>query len=42
MTGFKNKATYLMCTTLNINKELRRLDEAINTKLVPSFLDNKL
>ena len=41
-TGFKHKATYLMRTPPNINEELRRLDDAINNKLIPSFTENKL
>ena len=41
-TGFKHKVTYLMRTTPNINKELRRLDDASNNKLIPSFTENKL
>ena len=40
-TGFKQKVTYLMRTTPNINKQLRRLDDAINNKLIPSFTENK-
>ena len=40
-TGFKHKVTYLMRITPNINEELRRLDEAINNKLIPSFTENK-
>ena len=31
-----------MGTTPNINEELRRLDDVINTKLIPSFTENKL
>ena len=31
-----------MRTTPNITKELRRLDDAINNKLIPFFTDNKL
>ena len=41
-TGFKHKVTYLMRTTPNINEELRRLDDAINNKIIPSFTENKL
>ena len=41
-TGFKHNVTYLMRTTPNINEELRRLDDAINNKLTPSFMENKL
>ena len=41
-TGFKHKVIYLMRTTPNINEELRRLDDAINNKLIPSFTENKL
>ena len=41
-TGFKHKVTYLMRITPNINEELRRLDDAINNKLIPSFTENKL
>ena len=40
-TGFKHKLTYLMHTTPNINEELRRLDDVINNKLIPSFTENK-
>ena len=41
-TGFKHKFTYLMRKTSNINEGLRRLDDAINNKLIPSFTENKL
>ena len=41
-TGFKHKVAYLMRTTPNINEELRRLDDAINNKLTPSLMENKL
>ena len=40
--GFKHKVTYLMHTTPNISEELRRLDDAINNKLIPFFTENKL
>ena len=40
--GFKHKVTYLMRTTPNISEELRRLDDAINNKLIPFFTENKL
>ena len=30
-----------MHTTPNVNEELRRLDDAINNKLIPSFTDQK-
>ena len=30
-----------MCTTPNINEELRRLDDAVNNKLIPSFTVSK-
>ena len=40
--GFKHKVTYLMRTTPNINEELRRLDDVINNKLIPSFTENNL
>ena len=39
--GFKHKVTYLMYTTPNINEELRRLNDVINNKLIPSFTENK-
>ena len=41
-TGFKHKVTYLMRTTSGIDEELRRLDDVINNKLIPSFTENKL
>ena len=41
-TGFKHKTTYLMRTTSGIDEELRRLDDVINNKLIPSFTENKL
>ena len=41
-TGFKHKVTHLMRTTPKINKELKRLDDAINNKFTPSFTVNKL
>ena len=41
-TGFKHNVTYLICTTLKINEELKRLDDAINNKITPSFTVNKL
>ena len=31
-----------MHTTPNINEELRRLDDVINNKLIPSFIEYKL
>ena len=31
-----------MSTTSGIDEELRRLDDAINNKLIPSFTENKL
>ena len=40
-TGFKHKVTYLMHTTPNINEELRRLDDVINNKPIPSFTESK-
>ena len=40
--GFKHKVTYLKSTTPNINEELRRLDDVINNKLIPSFTENNL
>ena len=39
---FKHKVTSLMRTTPKINEELRRLGDAINNKLTPSFTGNKL
>ena len=41
-TGFRRKLTYLIRTTSNINEELRRLDDAITNKLIPSFTENKV
>ena len=41
-TGFKHTITYLMHTTPSINEELRRLEDATNNKLIPSFTCNKL
>ena len=41
-TGFKHTVTYLMRTTSGIDEELRRLDDGINNKLIPSFTENKL
>ena len=41
-TGFKHKVTYLMRTTFGIDEQLRRLDDVINNKLIPSFTENKL
>ena len=41
-TGFKHKVTYLMRTTSSIDEELRRLNDVINNKLMPSFTENKL
>ena len=41
-TGSKHKVSYLMRTAPNINEELRRFDDTINNKLIPSFTENKL
>ena len=41
-TGLRHNITYLMRPTPNINEELRRLDDAINNKLIPSFTESKL
>ena len=41
-TGSKHKVTYLMRTAPNINEELRRLDDTINNKLIPSFTEHTL
>ena len=41
-TGFKHRITYLMCTRSGIDEELRRLDDVISNKLIPSFTENKL
>ena len=41
-TGFKHNVTYLMRTTSGIDEELRRLDDVINNKLIPSFTENNL
>ena len=41
-TDFKHKVTQLMRKTPNINGNLRRLDDAINNKLLLSFTESKL
>ena len=37
--GFKHNVTYLMSRAPNVHKELRRLDDTINSKLKASFRD---
>ena len=37
--GFKNKVTYTITTIPNIHKHLKKLDLAVDTKLIPNLTD---
>ena len=41
-TGLRHKVTYLMRATPNLNEKLRRLDDAVNNKLISFFTESKL